>query len=148
MHLPVLRRCPGLTTTAQLFWDDDGSTYIVSAHSTLQTIDLETGETSEPITLWNGTGGASPEGPHMYKKDGWYYLLIAEGGTELGHRASIARSKNLTGPWEENPANPFLTNAGTDELFQTVGHADLFQDEAGNWWGMALSTRSGPAWEI
>lgn len=84
----------------------------------------------------------------MYKKDGWYYLLIAEGGTELGHRVSIARAKNITGPYEGNPANPILTNAGTDGLFQTVGHADLFQDNIGNWWGTALATRSGPLWEI
>lgn len=110
----------------------------------LQTIDLASGELSEIKSIWNGTGGAFAEGPHMYKKDGYYYLLAAEGGTQLGHSVVIARSKNIDGPYESNPANPIVSNANTTELFQTVGHADLFQDAAGNWWGVALSTRSGP----
>ncbi|KAJ7825835.1 xylosidase : arabinofuranosidase [Mycena olivaceomarginata] len=87
--------------------------------------------------LWNGTGNTNPEGPHIYKKDGWYYLLIAEGGTALGH-------ENITGTYIGFAGNPVLTNKNTDEYFQTVGHADLFQDAAGNWWMCALATRSGP----
>ncbi|GKT44075.1 non-reducing end alpha-L-arabinofuranosidase [Colletotrichum spaethianum] len=101
----------------------------------------------------------------MYRKDGWYYLLAAEGkiflcqreivsrqltdrtgGTGLGHMVTIARSKHIDGPYESNPANPILTNANTTEYFQTVGHADLFQDASGNWWSVALATRSGPEW--
>lgn len=58
---------------------------------------------------------------------------------------TVARSQSLTGPYESDPANPELTNAKTSAYFQTVGHADLFQDPSGNWWGVALSTRSGPA---
>lgn len=58
----------------------------------------------------------APEGPHLYRKDGWYYLLAAEGGTGLGHSVIMARSKNLTGPYESNPANPVLTNANTTSL--------------------------------
>ncbi|OJJ94756.1 hypothetical protein ASPACDRAFT_1877381 [Aspergillus aculeatus ATCC 16872] len=98
--------------------------------------------------LWNGTENIWPEGPHLYRKDKWYYLLIAEGGTGTSHQVSIARSKHVTGPYEPCPANPILTNKNTTEYFQTVGHADLFQDSTGNWWGVALATRSGPAWEI
>lgn len=60
------------------------------------------------------------------------------------HMVTMARSKDLLGPYESDPANPELTNANTTSYFQTVGHADLFQDKAGNWWGVALSTRSGP----
>lgn len=130
-----------------MFWDDDGTTYLSSAGILLQEIDLATGNVSEPVSIWNGTGLPYPEGPHIYKKDGWYYLLIAEGGTELGHRAAVARSRNIKGPYESDPAGPFLTNNDTGEYFQTVGHADLFQDDRGKWWGMALATRSGPEWK-
>ncbi|PKS10066.1 hypothetical protein jhhlp_004691 [Lomentospora prolificans] len=133
-----------------LFWDDEeGKVYAATQGIILQELDLETGELSEPpIELWNGTGGVWPEGPHFYKKDGWYYLMIAEGGTATDHAVTIARSRNITGPYESNPANPILTNRGTDEYFQTVGHADLFQDGDGNWWGMSLATRSGPKYQI
>ena len=57
---------------------------------------------------------------------------------------TIARSKTIEGPYTPNPNNPILTNANTSQYFQTVGHADLWQDATGNWWGAALSTRSGP----
>ncbi|RWA09573.1 hypothetical protein EKO27_g5535 [Xylaria grammica] len=132
-----------------LFWDDDGKAYVATQSIVLQEIDLATGKLSQPpIGLWNGTGGVWPEGPHLYKKDGYYYLMIAEGGTETDHSITIARSRNLKGPYEAYENNPILTNRGTDEYFQTVGHGDLFQDAEGNWWGMCLATRSGPEWEV
>ncbi|PKY01638.1 xylosidase : arabinofuranosidase [Aspergillus campestris IBT 28561] len=121
-----------------VFWDDDddGKVYVTSAEDQRiqhYSLDLETGETGPAVDLWNGTGG-----------DGWYYLLIAEGGTEVDHSVMMARSRHRTGPWEPCPHNPLLTNRGTEEYFQTVGHADLFQDGNGNWWAVALGTRSGP----
>ncbi|KAI0184956.1 glycosyl hydrolase [Xylaria flabelliformis] len=132
-------------------WDVDGKTYIVGGHAwrvfpgiMLAEADLDTGKVGEWKTIWNGTGGSAPEGPHIYRKDGWYYLLAAEGGTGLNHMVTMARSKNLYGPYESNPVNPVLSNANSTEYFQTVGHADLFQDSSMNWWGVALSTRSGP----
>ncbi|KAI8949082.1 glycoside hydrolase family 43 protein [Xylaria longipes] len=132
-----------------LFWDDDGKAYVATHSIMLQEIDLETGELSQPpISLWNGTGGVWPEGPHLYKKDGYYYLMIAEGGTETNHSITIARSQSLKGPYEAYENNPILTNRGTNEYFQTVGHGDLFQDTKGNWWGVCLATRSGPEWEV
>ncbi|PGH15237.1 hypothetical protein AJ79_02602 [Helicocarpus griseus UAMH5409] len=131
-----------------LFWDDDGQVYLTSMGVIQQTIDLATGAVSEPYDLWPGTGGVWPEGPHIYKKDGYYYLMIAEGGTEMDHSVTIARSKNIKGPYESYSGNPILTNRGTDEYFQTVGHADLFQDASGQWWGSALATRCGPDYEI
>ncbi|KAF2642550.1 xylosidase : arab-like proteininofuranosidase [Massarina eburnea CBS 473.64] len=134
------------------YWDEQGNEYIVGSHAYhvepgihLNKVNLKTGEMSGNWTnLWNGTGGLAPEGPHLYKKDGYHYLMIAEGGTGLGHMETIARSKDLYGPYIANPANPILTNANTTEYFQTVGHADLFHDANGNWWGVALATRSGP----
>ncbi|CAN9391575.1 unnamed protein product [Alternaria alternata] len=124
-------------------WDDEGNSYGIH----INRVDLTTGEVLGDWTnLWNGTGGIAPEGPHMFKKDGWYYLMIAEGGTGLLHMETIARSKDLYGPYEPNTANPILTNANTTEHFQAVGHADLFQDAQSQWWGVALAVRSGPEW--
>ncbi|KAK7456902.1 beta-xylosidase [Colletotrichum acutatum] len=68
------------------FWDDDGKTYINGAHAwkigpwiQQAEADLDTGEVGEWRTIWNGTGGMAPEGPHIYRRDGYYYLLAAEG---------------------------------------------------------------------
>ncbi|KAJ9151208.1 Beta-xylosidase [Pleurostoma richardsiae] len=133
------------------FWDVYGKAYIVGAHAwqvspgiQMAEANFDTGEIGEWKVLWNGTGGEAPEGPHIYRKDGYYYLQAAEGGTGLEHMVTMARSRNIHGPYEADPANPVLTNANTTSYFQTVGHADLFQDGSGNWWGVALSTRSGP----
>ncbi|TAQ88821.1 hypothetical protein B7494_g2846 [Chlorociboria aeruginascens] len=134
------------------FWDDDGKLYITGTHEwetqpgiQMFTLDVETGNVGdEIINLWNGTGGIAPEGPHLYKKDGYYYLLIAEGGTGAGHMANVARSRHIHGPYESDPQNPVLTNANTTAYFQNVGHADLFQDSENNWWAVALSVRQGP----
>jgi len=126
-----------------LFWDDDGKVYVATQSIILQEMNINTGEMGPIHSLWNGTGGVWPEGPHIYKKDGWYYLMIAEGGTAEDHSVTMARAKNITGPYEPSPYNPHLTNRGTTQYFQTVGHADLFQDTKGNWWGTALATRYG-----
>ncbi|KAG8625915.1 hypothetical protein KVT40_006316 [Elsinoe batatas] len=130
-----------------LYWDDDGTAYVSYAGLSQQTLDLETGLRGEQYRIWNGSGGRLPEGPHIYKKDGYWYLLAGEGGTELGHQVTIARSTvGPAGPYESYSGNPILTNKNTTEYFQTVGHADLFQDANGKWWGACLATRSGPAW--
>ena len=138
---------PLIDIDPDLFWDDDGTTYIQFSGIHQQTIDLETGALGPAKIIWTGFTKYIPEGPRMYKKDGYYYLMIAEGGTELGHHEAIARSTNIWGPYEGYEGNPILTNTNTTQYFQTVGHADLFQDASGNWWGSALATRSGPAWE-
>ncbi|TDZ27821.1 Non-reducing end alpha-L-arabinofuranosidase BoGH43A [Colletotrichum spinosum] len=131
-----------------LFWDS-GKVYMsVAAGIYISEVDLTTGTATEPVRVWNGTGDRNPEGPHLFNKDGYYYLLIGEGGTETNHSVTIARGREVTGPFEGYEGNPILTAKNTDEYFQTVGHADFFQDAAGNWWGVALATRSGPAWEI
>lgn len=146
--VPFVWEAPYRTIDPDLFFDDDGTTYLTWSGVQQQTIDLSTGVLSNMTSIWNGSTGAFTEGPHIYKKDGYYYLLAAEGGTQLGHSATIARSTKVSGPYESNPSNPFLTNTNTTGLFQTVGHADLFQDGKGNWWGMALTTRSGPEYKV
>ncbi|XP_014550143.1 glycoside hydrolase family 43 protein [Bipolaris victoriae FI3] len=137
---------PGDVIDPDLFFDDNGSVVVATSGMPIRAcyLDLATGRTSTPWMLWNGTGNSSPESPHIYKKDGYYYLLIAEGGTAIGHATTMARSKTINGTWEPMPHNPLVSNRGTDAYFQTVGHSDLFQDFNGNWWGVALSTRGGP----
>jgi len=84
-----------------------------------------------------------PEGPHIYRKDGYYYLFIAEGGTGMDHAITVARSKSLFGPWEGKRSNPILThrNLGRTADLINVGHSDLFDDAAGNWWIVLLASR-------
>ena len=146
---PVRIDNPGNDIDPDLFWDDDGTAYMsVAAGIYISEVDLDTGHATEPVRVWNGTGDRNPEGPHIYKKDEYYYLLIGEGGTETNHSVTIARSRHAQGPYEGYEGNPILTAKDTDEWFQTVGHADIFQDASDNWWGVALATRSGPAWEV
>jgi beta-xylosidase len=73
---PVTFRPGGLSIDPEVFWDDDGSSYLLLSGITISTIDLKTGELGDPVSIWNGSAGVTfPEGPHMYKKDGWYYLM-------------------------------------------------------------------------
>jgi xylan 1,4-beta-xylosidase len=67
-------------------------------------------------------GGMAPEAPHIYKKGGRYYLLIAEGATEFGHCATLAAARAIWGPYTPCPTNPVLRAASHTSLFQTVGH--------------------------
>lgn len=126
---------------------DNGKCYFISIPDGIQIceIDLETGkQLSESRTLWRGTGGRYPEAPHIYKKDGWYYLLIAEGGTEYGHKVTIARSRDLYGPYDSNPANPILTHIDENmqaSPIQGVGHADFVEAHDGSWWTLFLGFR-------
>jgi len=121
-----------------LFFDEDGKVYVVSSTFDLHEIDIKTGKfISEGEKIWNGTGGRYAEGPHIYKKDGFYYLMAAEGGTEEAHSETIARSKNIWGPYSSNPANPILAHcnaAGQGNPIQGVGHADILNAHDGSWW--------------
>ncbi|CEJ62227.1 hypothetical protein PMG11_10733 [Penicillium brasilianum] len=112
-------------------------------------IDITSGKKlSETRPLWGyelaatAEGIGDIEGPHLYKKDGYYYLLAADGGTFETHKSVIARSRDIWGPFEVYKNNPVLTAAGTNEYVQNVGHADLFQDGAGAWWAVALGVRN------
>lgn len=124
-----------------LFWDEDGTCYLtwavfggeVPIHQA--TIDPQTGELlSPPRGLSNGTGLAHPEGPHLYRRGDWYYLLLAEGGTERGHAVTIHRSRSARGPFEPDPANPILSHRSTTNPVQNTGHADLIKTRNG--WAM------------
>ena len=109
-------------------------------------IDVETGkQLGEIHHLGTGLGGRYPEGPHIYKKDGYYYLLLAEGGTEHGHHVNILRSRSLFGPYESNPANPILSHFNMkmqNSPIQGLGHADLVQANDSTWWMICLGYRT------
>lgn len=106
-------------------------------------IDIATGKhLSDVKELWLGFAGKDDaEGPHIYKKDDYYYLLTAEAGTFEHHMIAMARSRDIWGPYESYEANPVLTAFGTSEYIQATGHGDLFQDKTGNWWCVCLGTR-------
>ena len=134
-----------------LFFDDDGRVYFQSNRGMAfkmeraiyqSEIDIKTGKRlTEPKMLWRGSGGCYVEGPHIYKRDGWYYLLTAEGGTSYGHMVAIARSKSVWGPYESCPHNPILSNRHAYEQIHGTGHADLVQAADGSWWMVHLAFR-------
>lgn len=106
-------------------------------------IDLHTGRALSDIHfIWGGIGNRSPEAPHIYHIKDWYYLTIAEGGTQFGHMETVARSRNIWGPYEAAPCNPILTNihAKNPEV-QCTGHSDFVQDQNGNWWAVHIGLR-------
>lgn len=128
---------------------ENGKCYMVSNPDgtiCLSEINPKTGEMlTKTKVIWKGTGGRFPEGPHIYKRDKWYYLIISEGGTEYGHKVTIARSNNIFGPYESNPNNPILTHANQNAQnnpIQGVGHADLIEAHDGSWWLVCLGFRT------
>ncbi len=127
---------------------EDGKCYFLWKEGDIKIceIDVETGkQLGEIHHLGTGLGGRYPEGPHIYKKDGYYYLLLAEGGTEHGHHVNILRSKNLFGPYEPNPANPILSHFNMkmqNNNIQGLGHADLVQAPDSSWWMICLGYRT------
>ena len=124
-----------------LFFDDDGKVYYTrhegmgDGYIAQQFLNLETGRLEGPLkNIWRGTGGVWPEGPHLYKIRGKYFLMIAEGGTSYDHMVTIARSDSPFGPFESNPNNPILTHRNrTDHPIQALGHADFVETPDG-WW--------------
>ncbi|KAJ0419166.1 glycosyl hydrolase [Aspergillus carlsbadensis] len=147
---PVYYDFHGIDTS--LFWED-GRVYLTGSKSPTEPsphteifqfeIDLATGrKLTEEKLLWRGITKVFPEGPHIYKKDNWYYLLIAEGGCFADHHTIMARSRSIWGPYEENPRNPVLAKAPSSEYVQYTGHGDLFQHPAnGQWYFCCLGVR-------
>ncbi len=110
----------------------------------IQELDLTTFKLiGDKHSLWDGTGGIFPEGPHIYKRNGYYYLLIAEGGTLHNHIVSMARSENLFGPYVSSPRNPILTHKHVHRSYpiQNVGHADIIEIGDNQWYMVCLGSR-------
>ena len=147
-----------------LFFDADGRSWTLNngppegtpeyqGHRAIwiQEFDLKTLKSFGPRTvLVNGGVDFSKkpiwiEGPHIFRKDGWYYLSCAEGGTAEGHSQVILRSKNVTGPYLPNPNNPVLTQrdlpAGRPNRVTSAGHAQFVTTPDGKWWATFLAVR-------
>jgi xylan 1,4-beta-xylosidase len=141
-----------------LFFDNDGKCWYVGTrlneegHYTghteifLQELDLEKMKlVGNDTVLWDGAvkGVVWAESPHIYKANGYYYLLIAEAGTAHHHAVTIARSKNIAGPYEGNKGNPILTHRhlGLDYPIVGTGHADLVETQNGELWLVLLAMR-------
>lgn len=134
-----------------LCWDDSGQCLLTwkyldfgrgAAGIRQAPLDLATGELkSEPYALWQGSGNAHAEGPHLHRVGRWWYLLLAEGGTERGHCVTVARSDRPDGGFEAFPDNPVLTRRSSARSVQSVGHADLVEAPDGRWAIVHLGTR-------
>ena len=147
-----------------LYFDKDGTVYIINNDAPpgealyeghraiwMRAVDPETFQSiSEPKVILNG--GVRPEekpiwieGPHIYFKDGWYYLSAAEGGTAIDHSQVILRSRDVQGPYIPYENNPIMTHRhldpDRDDPITSIGHADYVQDEKGDWWATFLGVR-------
>ena len=99
----------------------------------------------KPELIFKGSSIQLTEGPHLYRRNGYYYLLTAEGGTEYEHAVTLARSRDLLGPYELHPANPVLTSSGNPDLaLQKSGHASLVETPGGEWYMPHLCGRPLP----
>jgi xylan 1,4-beta-xylosidase len=124
------------------FIDDDGTHYMVTAKAATVTMLDETCKKilKPPTLVWAGIDRAS-EAPHILKKDGWYYVMLAEGGTGYGHMITSARSRSIYGPYEPSPYNPVMTQKDPDHPIQKAGHGKLVQTQNGDWWCVYLCSR-------
>ena len=128
----------------------DGKTYFVSNSDEkgsqgifMCEIDPDSGEKlTQSRLLSKGCCGRSAEAPHVYKIGDTYYLMLAEGGTEYGHMVTMQRSKDPYGPYEACPYNPFFSHRDEERRdIACTGHADLVEDQNGNWWMVCLAVR-------
>ncbi len=148
-----------------LFFNDDGKAYVVnndapvgeplySGHRALWLQEFDPAAMAmvgERRLIVNGGVDISQqpvwiEGPHLYKKDGWYYLVCAEGGTSVNHSVVVFRSRDVWGPYEPWSQNPILTQRHLDDNARphpitSVGHTDFVQTPGGAWWSVFLGTR-------
>ena len=148
-----------------LFFDDDGQAYLLNngppqgqpryeGHRAIwiQSFNPATRQTFGPRQVIVD-GGVDPaanpiwiEGPHLFKRDGWYYLSAAEGGTGPQHSQVVLRSRAALGPYLPDPHNPILTQrdlpASRPDPVVNAGHADLLEAADGNWWAVFLASRS------
>lgn len=147
------------------FFDDDGRAWLVNngpppdnkslydGHRAiwLQEFDDKAGKLVGPRTVIVNGGvdlAEKPEwieGPHLLKRDGWYYLQCAEGGTSVNHRQVVFRSREVTGPYQPFGDNPMITQkhlpVNRAQAVAATGHADLVEMEDGSWWAVFLGTR-------
>jgi xylan 1,4-beta-xylosidase len=131
-----------------LFHDDDGRKWLLNmlwdhrrgrnrfAGILLQELCPKTRRLIGPATrIFKGSERGLVEGPHLYRRDGWYFLLTAEGGTEYAHACTLARSRRIEGPYELHPATHLLSSWGRPEApLQKAGHGSLVESPQGDWY--------------
>lgn len=148
-----------------LFFDDDGKAYLLNndepegkplyeGHRAIWLREFDVKKlqpVGEAKVVINGGVDLSKkpiwiEGPHIYKRDGWYYLSCAEGGTGPQHSQVILRSRNVWGPYVPYEKNPILTQRDLPEdraePVTNAGHADLVEGPDGRWWATFLASRN------
>lgn len=129
-----------------LFHDDDGRKWLVNMRwdhrvekndfsgILIQEYSPEKkGLIGEPRLIFKGTEVGATEAPHIYKLNGYYYLMVAEGGTMYNHGVQMARSKNLFGPYEVDPQPLLTTRNNPERRYQRTGHASLISTQNGEW---------------
>lgn len=130
-----------------IFTDDDGARYFtVSSGSTGQRLMYRlkpdgSSFVGDAMVLWAGTGRHCPEGPHVFKNRGYYYMILAEGGTGYGHCETCARARNIEGPYESSPYNPILQPVSPEHPIRKTGHGKPVQTQNGEWWFVYLGGR-------
>lgn len=95
----------------------------------------------EPRLIFKGTPVGATEAPHIYKKGGYYYLMVAEGGTMYNHGIQMARSRNLFGPYEIDPLPLLTTRNNPEQPHQRTGHGSLIDTPTGDWYVSYLCGR-------
>jgi xylan 1,4-beta-xylosidase len=140
---PIVMNSSGFDPS--LFHDDDGRKYFVNmlwdhrpGHNRFAGIVLQEYSHAEKSligtrrTIFTGTPLGLTEAPHIYKREGWYYLITAEGGTGWNHAVTMARSRDLGGPYELHPDTYILSSRDRPEVeLQRAGHADLVETREG-----------------
>ena len=151
----ILKDAPGIDPS--LFFDDNGKVWYTGSHVPpdpefdgqseiwMQELDLNQMQlVGDKYYLTRGfSGGTWAEGPHIYKHENYYYLMIAEGGTLHNHAVTISASKTITGPYIANARNPILTHRhlSLNHPIIAVGHGDLVQTKENEWYMVALGFR-------
>jgi xylan 1,4-beta-xylosidase len=137
-----------------LFHDDDGRKWLCNmqwdfrpgrhrfAGIVVQELDAKTLKLTGPVHEVLRKENILCEGPNLYKTNGYYYCMLAEGGTGWNHGISMARARSITGPYELDPEEAVLTTRhAPDHPLQKAGHGELMQTPAGEWWLAHLCSR-------
>ncbi len=147
-----------------LFHDEDGRKYFLNmrwnhrgpgtggnpAHASFDGIDLQEWSPDEGLigpvkSIWPGTDRGLTEAPHLFKRNGYYYLTTAEGGTGYGHAVSLARSRDIWGPYETHPEKHVISTAGApDHPIQRTGHGQYVETPDGQHYHTFLMGRPIP----
>lgn len=151
-----LPEAPGIDPS--LFWDDDGKCYYTGMTGVEkedwptqtvaynQELDLEQKKlVGKPtnLTFGHANNASYTEGPHIYKINGKYLLMVSEGGTGMHHALTVHHSDSINGPYISDYVNPVLTHRhfGEEYPLHAIGHGDLIQTQNGEWWSVMLGKR-------